>query len=184
MLLCLVPMLRSYPPNIARSLQIAVWASLPLALMLGLRQFCFAAGGTGGSTGLSLILEQWDVYGTLPEVVKRVLAVFMSNLTLFGLWSLLLLYFGARYALNGRRWSVILVLLMWIAAATVVPAMISEPVTTIAPRTTTAVEQNDSSTTTDQTDSNASQGTTGGMFPGGGMPSGGMPPSGGGFPGG
>jgi uncharacterized membrane protein YgcG len=188
-LLCLVPMLRGHPPNIGRSLQIAVWASLPLALMLGLRQLYFTAGGTGGSVGFSLLLEQWDTYDTLPETVQRILAVFTSNITLFWLWSLVLLYFGARYALHGRRWSIILVLLMWITASTVVPALLSEPVTTTAPRVvSTETEQSD--TTSTEEDTNQSQFGLGGMGGMGGMPSGempsggGAPPGGGGFPGG
>ncbi|MCB9450236.1 MAG: YIP1 family protein [Anaerolineaceae bacterium] len=181
-LLCVIPMLRGYPPHIGRNLQIAVWASLPLALMLGLRQLYFAAGGAGGSTGLSLLLEQWDGYATLPEATQSVLAVFMSNVTVFWLWSLMLLYFGARHALNGRRWSVLLVLVIWVATASIVPALVSEPVTTIAPRgTTTAVEQTSTSTTTNSTTTNSGQSGAGNTFPGD-MSGGGMPPSGGGAP--
>jgi hypothetical protein len=176
-LLCLIPMLRNRPPNLARTLQIAVWASLPLALMLGLRQLYFAAGGTGGSTGLSLLLEQWDGYSALPSVAQSVLAIFMSNVSLFWLWSLALLYLGARYTLNGRRWSATLVLAMWIAAATIVPAVVSEPVTTTAPRTTTAVEETDA-TSTDGASTSSSQSGPAGIFPGGMPPDGGMPPGG------
>lgn len=178
-LLCLIPMLRSHPPNLARALQVAVWASLPLALMLLLRQLYFMAGGTGGTIGLYALLEGWDGYAALPEIFQRILAVFTSNLTFYWLWSMALLYAGARYALNGRRWSAILVLAMWIAVTSVVPAVFGDPVTSTAPLANAAVEQavapstNGSATTTTQ------QGM-GGMFSGGTPPDGGggMPPSG------
>ncbi|MCA0458301.1 MAG: YIP1 family protein [Chloroflexi bacterium] len=184
--LSLVSMFKGYTPQIGRSFQIAVWASLPLALMLGLRYAHYANGGSGGSLGLSMLLDNWSGYDTLPDLAQRILAVFTSNLTLFWLWNLALLYLGARYALKGRFVAVALVMALWITAATVIPALVSDPVTTSAPlqsSTTTQTQQttsgsgrtnsSSSTTTTTQTD-------TGGFVPGGG---GGEPPSGG-FPGG
>lgn len=180
-LLCLVTMLQAYAPNIGRSLQVAVWASLPLALMLILRQLNFAMGGTGGSVGLSLLLTQWDGYAKLAEPARRVLAVFMSNISLFWLWNLVLLYFGARYALRGNRLSVMLIVVMWIAAAAVVPVLVGNPVTTTGPRTTTSVSTQqrttNSSSTTNSTTTNQQQPGLGGV-PGSVPGSGVLPPSG------
>jgi hypothetical protein len=177
-LLCVIPMLSGHPPRIGRSLQIAVWASLPLALMLALRQIYFAAGGTGGALGLSLLLEQWDGYAPLPSGAQRLLAAFMSNISVFWLWSLVLLYCGARYTLRGKYWSATLLIVIWVVAVPAVTALVGEPVTTVSPRTTTTQtteplssdESGSSSTTAQPID-------MGGNFPGGGQPpSGGMPP--------
>ncbi|MBZ0297634.1 MAG: YIP1 family protein [Anaerolineae bacterium] len=187
LLLSLVTMLRGYPPQVKRNFQIAVWASLPLALMLVLRQIYFAAGGTGGSMGLVLLLDQWQGYNDLPEIVQSVLAVFASNLSLFWIWSLVLLYMGARNTLNGKRWSVILTLAMWVTLSTVVTAFVSEPVTTVAPRTTTEVtttqqSREDTSSSNDSTTNNFQQfggNFSGGNFSGGEPPSGGIPGAGG-----
>jgi hypothetical protein len=182
-LLCWLTLLNGYSPNVGRSLQVAVWASLPLALMLILRQVNFAMGGTGGSVGLSVLLTQWSGYARLPVLAQRVLAVFMSNMTLFWLWNLALLYLGARYALDGQRLSVMLVVAIWIIAFSVVPALTSNPVTTVGPRTTASVsiQQQTSSTTTTST-ANQQSGFAGGMPGGGAFPmgpgDGGAPPSG------
>jgi hypothetical protein len=37
------------------------------------------------------------------------------------LWSLALLYFGARYALQGKWWSSLLVVILWVLVVTVAP---------------------------------------------------------------
>jgi len=178
--LSLVTMLRGYSPQIGKSLQIAIWASLPLTLMLILRYLHYANGGTGGSLGLSLLLDNWSGYAALPQLLQRVLAVFASNLTLFWLWNLALLYFGARYALGGRRLAVMLVVLMWIITAAVVPALVTDPQTTITniPTTTSAQQTNtpsNSTTTTEQGNFPAGDFPSGGQFPVGSPPSGGPP---------
>jgi hypothetical protein len=182
LLLSLVPMLNGHRPKIGRSLRIVVWASLPLALMLGLRQLYFAAGGTGGAVGLSLLLDEWDGYTALAPGAQRLLAAFLSNISLFWLWSLILLYCGARYGLNGKRWVAVLVVLVWITAVPTVTALVSEPVTTVAPRTTTSATTSSSSAS-----DSSSSGTTTITQPmdmGGGFMGGGQPPSGNMGPGG
>lgn len=188
LLLSLVTMLRGRAPNLGRSLQIAVWASLPLALMLILRLIYFSRGGTGGELGLSLLVQQWDGYSDLPEMAQRVLTVFASGLTLFWLWNIVLLYHGARFALNGRRLSALLVIAMWIAVSTVVPALAGSTVTAVAPRvtetTTTSTDDSSTSTSTTSTTTTTFQQfggfdpSTSGGFPSGGPPSGGAPPGG------
>jgi hypothetical protein len=181
-LLCLVSMFRSYAPNPGRSLQIAVWASLPLALMLVLRQIYFAMGGTGGSLGLSLLLTQWDGYASLGLAARRVLEVFMSNISLFTLWNLLLLYFGARYALSGNRLSVMLVTAMWIVSAALVPALAGSAITSTAPRMTTSISAQQRATMPSTNSGTTTQQPGAGAFPGGMPPDGAMPPMGAGNP--
>jgi hypothetical protein len=187
--LSLVTMLRGYSPQFGKSLQIAVWASIPLALMLLLRYAHFASGGSGGSLGLSLLLNNWSGYSQLTEIVQRILAVFTSNLTLFWLWNVVLLYLGARFALGGRRIAVALIIAIWIAAATIVPALTTTPQTRTSPRQLTTTTQTQTGSTRTNGTSTGTTATTGTgtttqsqqAFPGGGQP-----PSGGfaGAPGG
>lgn len=179
-LLCLIPMQKGHPPKVGHSLQIAVWASLPLALMLGLRQIYFAAGGTGGAVGLSLLLEKWDHYASLSSGAQRLLAAFMSNITVFWVWSLLLLYYGARHTLGGKYWVAALVIMIWIAAVPAVTVLVSDPVTTVSPRATTpgAVESQSDDETGTSSPAASQPFNMGGGFPSGG----GEPPSGDGMP--
>lgn len=190
-------MLNGYAPNLGRSFQLAVWASLPFALMLIVRQLNFAAGGTGGSTGLSLLTSLWTDYSKQGELVQRIVSTFLSNITLFWVWNLLLLYIGARYVLNGNRLSVLLVMIAWIAVSSIAPALIGSPVTSVAPKATTTTQT--TTTTTGSTSSGTINGTGtgaatggfqggftggGGDFPNGGFPNGGFPTGGGGAGGG
>ncbi|MCZ2094921.1 MAG: hypothetical protein LC121_01370 [Anaerolineae bacterium] len=178
-LLSLVSMFRGFAPQVGRSFQIAVWASLPLALMLGLRYVHYSTGGEGGALGLSLLLDDWSGYSVLTEYGQRIAAVFLSNLTLFWLWDVLLLYLGARYALGGRRFMVFVVVVLWVVASTLIPALVSEPETRLAPRQAT------SSVVTQESDMTSESTTTQQTFPGGNFPGGGEFPGGSGsFPGG
>lgn len=186
MMLSLVSMLRGYAPRVGRSFQIAVWASLPLALMLILRHIHYSTGGSGGTLGLTLLLDDWSGYSTLTDYGQRIVTQFMSTLTLFWLWNVLLLYSGARYALGGRRLASMIVILLWVVASTMIPALVSEPETQTAPRvsiSTTDTTQNssDTSSSTTQTQQQVPSDFQGGNFSGGNN-SGGGPPSGGNFP--
>jgi hypothetical protein len=190
-LLCTICMFRGYAPKLVRSFQIAVWASLPLALMLVLRYVHYSTGGEGGSLGLSLLLDNWSGYSTLTEYGQRIAGTFLSSFTLFWLWNLALLYLGARYALGGRRFMVFVIIVLWVVASTLIPALVTEPETRTAPRptasavnTTQTNTQNDTSTTQTQQNFSGANGT----FPGGdeNFPGGGnfTPPDGGSFNGG
>ncbi len=187
-LLSLVSMFRGYAPQLGKSFQVAVWASIPLALMLVLRHLHYAAGGTGGALGLSLLLDSWSGYSTLTEYGQRIAAIFMSNLTLFWLWNVALLYLGARHALGGRRFTVFVVIILWVVASTLIPALVSEPETRTAPRPsinslatpTNPSDDNASTTQTQQTFPGGDFAGGNGNFPGGG----GAPQNGGNFPGG
>lgn len=120
-----VSLINGTRPSFGHNLQIAVWASVPLGLMLLIQQIYFAAGGEPGHVGLSLLLERWEGFAALPAFSRAVLMTFFSNLTLFWLWSLTLLYLGGRYVLNGKRVAVLLVVVAWIIISTFVPALTS-----------------------------------------------------------
>lgn len=123
LLLSLVPMFRGFSPKFGRGFQVAVWASVPLALMLVIQLVYYAAGGQGGTMGVALLLESWEGYAQLPEFNRAVLLSLTSQFTLFALWSLALLYFGARHALGGHVWSSLLVVVVWMLIAVLVPVL-------------------------------------------------------------
>jgi len=168
LLLCLVTMARGYTPNLGRSFQIAVWASLPLALMLILRQLFFTSGGEGGTLGLTVLLDYWDRYGDLSVGMQNAIATFTSNLTLFWVWNIALLYLGARYALGGKRPIVILILVLWIIISTGVPAFISDPIITVEPLPQTVTEVEEDTSNNESTQTTTTQQTFGDF--GGGEP--------------
>lgn len=112
-------------PSFGLNLQIAIWASVPLALMLVIQQLYFAAGGKPGMMGFSLVLERWAAFRTLPAFSQAVLTTLASNFTLFWLWNLGLLYIGGRVALGGKRAAVTLVIVAWVLIGALVPALSS-----------------------------------------------------------
>jgi hypothetical protein len=122
-LLCEVSLFNGRMPKLGRNLQIAVWASLPLALMSALQLVYFWAGGAMGAPGLSGIITEWEGFAAQTPFVQALLLSLASHVTIFWLWSLVLLYVGGRVALNGRRWAVLLVLLGWAAISSVIPVL-------------------------------------------------------------
>jgi hypothetical protein len=121
LLLCEVSLLRFKMPHLGRNLQIAIWTSVPLALMAGLQLIYYAAGGTPGEPGLSGLLDELSGFNELAGIAQDLLRSFASRLTLFWLWSLVLIYIGARQALRGKQWAVVLMLAVWIAFLVIAP---------------------------------------------------------------
>jgi hypothetical protein len=132
-LLCEVSMMNGYAPKLGRNFRIAVWASVPLGLMAGLQLIYFAAGGKVGQPGIVGLLPLWENYANLEPSVQLVLRSLASQTTIFWLWNLLLLYFGARFTLSGKRWAVLIVLTAWVVLLVAAPiatgAIAIEPVT-------------------------------------------------------
>jgi hypothetical protein len=125
-------------PSLGQNLQVAIWTSVPLALMAGLQLVFYAAGGTVGEPGISGLLKDWPAYETLPQFLKSVVLSLTTHLTLFWVWSLMLLYVGARQALNGKRWAVLIVVVIWAVVVVIVPVLSGaiaapEPAVTDAP---------------------------------------------------
>lgn len=123
LLLSEVTLLRGYAPRLSLNLRVAVWASLPLGLMAALQLVYHAAGGEGGSSGLSGMLTDLPGYTDLSSFSQALLLSLAGQLTLFWLWSLLLIYKGARYSLNGSRWSAALVVIAWALVVVVIPVL-------------------------------------------------------------
>jgi hypothetical protein len=122
-LLCEVSLFRGRAPSLGQNLRIAVWASLPLALMAGLQLAYYAAGGSVGQTGLIGYVEHIPAYAEQSPFVRGLILSALSRATVFWLWSALLLYIGARYALGGNWLTSSLVVLMWAALLIVAPVV-------------------------------------------------------------
>lgn len=122
-LLCEVSLFNGNRPVFSHNLQIAIWTTVPLGLMAGLQVIYYSAGGGVGQAGLSGLLSNWKAYAELPSFLKSIILVFAFNLTVFWLWSLVLIYRGGRNALNGKRWSVMLVVIVWVLILTVTPVI-------------------------------------------------------------
>ncbi|MBK8026906.1 MAG: hypothetical protein IPK19_37345 [Chloroflexi bacterium] len=107
--LVLVPMLTGNRPDFGRAFQVAVWSSVPLGVMAALQIVYLESGGVGGERiGLSAVLDTWDGLAALPPMLAALVTVCLESLTLWALWSLLLLYLGARFgfarsAQNGAK---------------------------------------------------------------------------------
>lgn len=124
-ILVIVPMLRGRSPHLSSNLQVAIWSSVPLALMLVAQLVFNAVGGTlGSSMGLSLLLQSVEGFEALPAASQSLLTSLTSQITLFGLWSLVLIYAGARYALRGSRLASTFAVTLWIALVVVAPVAV------------------------------------------------------------
>jgi hypothetical protein len=122
-LLCVVSLFNGQRPTLGQNLQIAIWSALPFGIMAGLQLVFWSGGGRLGESGISGLLTQWEPYATLNPTVQALLMSLTARTTLFWLWSLLLIWFGARQALNGNFFAVLLVILMWISVLVFAPVL-------------------------------------------------------------
>jgi hypothetical protein len=123
LLLSEVSLFNGKRPQLGQNLQISIWATLPIALMAGLQILYYAAGGKVGEPGLAGLVERFPGYEEMPTFGRSLLLSLTTRLTLFWVWSLVLIYFGARYALKGKRWAVMLVLVVWVTVVVVAPVV-------------------------------------------------------------
>ncbi len=142
-LLIIVSVSRSSPPRFGLNVKIVIWASLPLGLMAALQLLYYSSGGMPGKPGLAGLVSDLPGFGNLPTFTQALLVSLGSRLTLFWLWSLILVYLGARHTLGGMRLVIALVLLLWIVWLVFLPVAINslnnphlESVPTLMPLTT------------------------------------------------
>jgi hypothetical protein len=122
-LLCEVSLFNGVSPSLSQNMQIAIWTTVPLGIMAGLQLVYFADGGALRESGLAGLLNYWEGYKQLPTFVQSLLISLTSRLTIFWLWTLVLIYIGARNALRGKRWAVALVVIGWVIILTVAPVL-------------------------------------------------------------
>jgi hypothetical protein len=125
-LLSEVTLFNGRAPRLGLNLQVAIWSSLPLALMAALQLIFFAAGGQPGGAGLSGLLDDWAWYNTQSEFVRNVIFSLASNTTIFWVWSLILIYVGGRNTLRGKHWAIALVVIAWVLIVVVAPVLIGQ----------------------------------------------------------
>lgn len=102
-------------PDFKRNTQIAIWATVPLALMAGVRILFIMGGGTLGEAGFAGFLDEWEAYAGMNPLLQSSIYALATQISLFWFWSLTLIYIGAREALKGKRLAIVIVLAMWIA---------------------------------------------------------------------
>lgn len=122
-LLALVSMFNGQRPRFGVNLQIAVWSFAPFVLMAGLQLFYIATGGAIHSAGLSRLIIHLPAYTEANLTTQQIMLAFASNLTIFGLWQVVLLMVGARQALQGKRSVIVLVALIWVVLMTALPVI-------------------------------------------------------------
>lgn len=120
-LLAPVVLLRGYAPRWGRNLQIAIWSSSPFALMSIIQLIYMSLGGSP-SKGVSAVILELASFNELSAVYQTLVLSLAERFTLYSLWHLVLIYYGARFSLKGQRAVIVLVLLCWIAACVLIPA--------------------------------------------------------------
>ena len=120
-LLCEVSLVRGKTPRLSNNVQVAVWASVPLGLMAALQIIYYAAGGRVGEPGLAGLLPEWDRYADFSRGQRSLLLSAATRTTLFSLWTLALVYTGARQTLKGQRWAALLAVLIWAVLIIAIP---------------------------------------------------------------
>ncbi len=123
LILCEVPLFNGVRPSFSQNLQIAIWTTVPLGIMAGLQVIYFAAGGKVGAGGISGLLDYWKGYNDLSPIVRSIVLSLTSRLTIFWIWTLVLIYIGGRNALNGKVWAVALVVVVWMLILVFVPVL-------------------------------------------------------------
>lgn len=122
-LLGLVALFNGYAPSFGKQLQVTVWASTPFLLLIIAQALYKSAGGQPSVMGLTALLDLWADFVWLPEWGQLLIKSLLMQITLFSLWHVLLVYFGLRYALHGKRWVCGVVLFLWIAIAILTPIL-------------------------------------------------------------
>jgi hypothetical protein len=124
LLLALVSLFGGRRPRFGANLQIAVWSSVPFALMSLLGVLYVATGGQVLSAGLTRLVWQQEAVQTAPDALRLLILALFANITVFGLWHLIVAAIGARVALRGPLWGIAIVLLLWVAVTTAAPVVL------------------------------------------------------------
>jgi hypothetical protein len=91
--------------------------------MAALQLVFYAAGGKVGANGISGLLTDWEAYQTMSPFLRSLILSFASRLTFFWLWSLILIYVGARMTLQGKWYASVIVVIAWVVVLVVAPVV-------------------------------------------------------------
>lgn len=123
LLLCEVTLFRGFAPRLGQNFQIAIWASVPLGLMAVIQMIYYAAGGVPGAPGLSGLAIEMPGFADFAPLAQALLIALASQITLFGVWSMILLYLGARQALRGHWLTSLVVIVAWVLLLVIAPVV-------------------------------------------------------------
>jgi hypothetical protein len=123
-LLSFASLLSGSAPRLGLNLQVAIWAALPLGLMAGLQLLYYNAGGEIGAEGISGLVSELPGYADFSSFAQAAIIGLAAQVTIFWLWTLLLLYFGARYALDGGWLAAVFIVVAWVLVLVLVPVAI------------------------------------------------------------
>lgn len=124
LVLSLIPMLRGSAPSFALNWRVAVWASTPFVLLALAQIGYIALGETIAGPGITPVLPEIPGYDDLDPATQTLLESAASQITLFGLWQVILLVIAGRNSLNGSWWAVLLTLLVWVGLALWLPGVV------------------------------------------------------------
>lgn len=122
-----VSLFKGRAPVWSDNLQIVIWAAVPLGLMALFQMFFRWTGGEIGQAGLSGLLIERAFYQEANPFLQSVLKALASNLTLFWVWSMVLIYVGARHVLGGQPIASALAVVMWVVVLVAIPPIINPP---------------------------------------------------------
>jgi hypothetical protein len=146
--LMIVPLSRGVRPQFGANLRMVIWAYLPLGLMAILQLFFYATGGQPGNPGLSGMVKAPSASSSLPMISTELLRSAAQHLTIFNLWTICLVYLGARHMLKGSSILIIVLIVLWCASIIMLPVavesvnnQIAAPLPTIIPTLETALSR-------------------------------------------
>ena len=122
--LALIPMLHGRAPSLALTWRVAVWASVPFGLLALAQIGYIALGETITGSGIAPVIPEIPGYDDIDPATQILLQRAASQITLFGLWQIALLFVGGRNSLGGAWWSVLLTLLIWLGLALWLPGIV------------------------------------------------------------
>lgn len=123
LLLSLVTLASGYMPPFGKNMEIAILASVPLALLAGLQLVFISGGGTITASGFSGFLDDWVTFAMLDLRLQSVVHAFAEQFTLFWLWGIWLLYVGMRFTLHGKRLIVLFTVVIWVTLSGLVSSL-------------------------------------------------------------
>jgi hypothetical protein len=124
LVLSLIPMLHGRAPSPALNWRVAVWSSVPFGLLALAQIGYIALGETIAGSGIAPVIPEIPGYDDIAPATKILLQQAASQITLFGLWQMILLFIAGRNSLRGAWWSVLLTLLIWLALALWLPGIV------------------------------------------------------------
>lgn len=122
-----IALLAGKRPQFNLKVQIAIWASVPLALIALVRIILFAIGLESGYQGISgIFLRNPELWGweTTTAPMQLFILNIASHISIFGLWNLILLYYGVKYCIVDNLWLCLLFIVMWVLSVFLIPTIL------------------------------------------------------------